>query len=724
MVKAQKIISWKVLTLSPILSIGLLGGNVKAAPGTPDPFGDYGAFGGQKAATVIRQGTTKLDQNQKEAGALAQQQAQLQKPDPAISQRLGQIDRENQQITDTGGYGLQHFPTDSYVLSAVADQAMRTDPRRAQALADQAVASAGNDKKRIVDAYNTRSLIAEKTGDFPAAAADAKRVLAVDPANNDALGRWFANKDRVKAGGAVPGGAAQARPVPAIAAPSPYRDPQVQLAGERALARQQAIGFYNKAKASNDLGDAAQAFGYAQAAIKADPSLPDGYMERAKALLGMKTGDRKDQLVQAISDLRAAMELWMKKGQTDRLAEASGLSAKAKNDSGDHAGALDDADKAASYDAGYAPAYWQRGVAREALKQKQLALADYNKSADLDPQVYGAPRDAAAARLMAPDGAGPSAPVARKARFDLIFFLAGLAAVLGVAAWMVFGKRSIVGVHPLEYTPTPRVIGGHIELRGELDRGGMGVVLKGFDTKLERHVAVKRLRPELQDRQRERDRIFEEAQTLAKFHHPNIVEVHEVITEGEDVFIVCPLLDGHTVHVEINGLYLKPRRVLEIAAAVAQAIDYAHDKGVIHRDLKPSNIMVTKDGRILVMDFGISRSNVDHSRVTRTENIVGTPAYMAPEQEMGAVCKQSDVWALGASVYEMLSGRLPFATSDLARKLEKRSGRFAVLSSLMPGLPPALDPVFEKALDGDPALRQKNCMEFFRDLEAVLRPLS
>lgn len=728
MVKAQKIMRCKALTLGAILSIGLLGGDVNAVP-TPDPFSDLSGLSGLKAAKVIRQDTATLDKNKQEADALAQQQAKLQKPDPAISQRLGQIDRENKQIADTGGYGLQHFPSDSYVLSAVADQAMRTDPKRAQALADQAVASAGDDKKRIVDAYNTRSLIAEKMGNFPAAAADAKRVLAVDPTNKDALGRWHANKDRAGAGGPPPAAKALAPVAAPVVAPNPNNDPRLLANAQNQVAMERL----RDAKRLLDMKDAAGALRVLQGLQTSNANLNGaGYATQAQAWSVL--GD----LSKAVLQISEAIKLFADKKD---LAAAYSQRASYQNDLKNSDAAIADANKALENDPKRASAYYERARAMEATNHPDQALADMAQAAALDSNFMS---DLDGMRQRHRKEAGESAVSSARTPsvwsrilnatggiFPLIVGTAG-SLLFVFAGYVLFSAKEGSPASRIKkrwFTPppasdeSPRVIGGHIELQGELDRGGMGVVLKGFDNKLQRPVAVKRLRPELQDRKRERDRILEEAQTLAKFHHPNIVEVHEVITEDEDIFIVCPLLDGHTVHAEINGQYLKPRRVLELAFAVAQAIDYAHDKGVIHRDLKPSNVMVTKDGRILVMDFGISRINVNHSRVTQTANIVGTPAYMAPEQEMGAVCKQSDVWALAASIYEMLSGCLPFGTSDLSRKLEKRPGRFLALSSLRSGLPPALDAVFEKALDGDPALRHRNCMEFFRDLAAVLRTL-
>jgi tetratricopeptide (TPR) repeat protein len=742
MVKAQKIIGRKALTFGAILSIGFFGGIAKAET-PPNTFGqDFGGedlvYARQRAVTNAKDNTAavvraeeikkELEQNPGNAAAARDLQQTNRGIDQRSQQTYGDADRFQ------GDREMQQLATN------VANTAK--DWPHVQAYADRWAALAKPDSPEWAKAVNTGGLAAHEAGDHKKATASALRVLEKFPKDKDALFLYHASKGRGTAVTAPTPNAAQGRPAPPTAVPSPYRDPQVQLAGERALGRQQAIGFYNRARSSNDLGDTARALEYAQAAIRADPSLPDSYMERAKALLGTKGGDRRDQLAQAINDLRSAMELWMKNGQTGRLAEANGLSAKAKNANGDHRGAQDDADKAVSYDAGYAPAYWERGAAREALKQKELALADYNKSAELLPQVYGGPRDEATARLMAPENAGP-VPVARPAESPLrktwTKFLTmaggGLTLVVLLALW-TRRRSSVVGAHtPAQDGPslTPMrgqddadglegrtVDGGKYRVVCMLGQGGMGTVYKAYDLGLKRDVAIKRMNDFLLPDHKARERFVAEGRTGAKLRHPNIVAVYSFFMEGERALIVFEHIEGNTLHDMLNespGRRLDFSLALKILAQLASAVDCAHGEGVIHRDLKPSNVMVYGGDKAKVMDFGISRV-VQHVQATKTDTIVGTPVYMAPEQQDGVVVRESDIYTLGIMAFEMLTGMLPFRGEG--QQLDKREGRFPAASALMPSLPAAVDVVFKKVLDPD-FKKRYTCAEDFRQaLEVAL----
>lgn len=763
MVKAQKFIGCKATTLGVILSIGFLGAIVKAE--TPDPFADSG---GEGVVSARQRAVTNAKDNTAAATRAEEVRKQLeQAPDNAAATReLQQINRGIDQRSQQTYGDADRFKDDRQMQQLATNVANTAkDWPHVQAYADRWTALAKPDSPEWAKAVNTGGLAAHEAGDFKKAEASALRVLEKFPKDKDAHFLYHASKGRGTAVAAPAPTPAQARPAPPTAAPSPYRDPQVRLAGERALGRQQAIGFYNRAKSSNDLGDTARALDYAQAAIRADPSLPDSYMERAKALLGMKSGERRDQLAQAINDLRSAMELWMKNGQTGRLAEANGLSAKAKNANGDYNGAQDDADKAVSYNAGYAPAYWERGVAREALKQKELALADYNKSAALLPEVYGAARDEATARLMAPENAGP-VPVARPAESALHKAWAGLLDRAGGgfklfvgtmgALFVLFGGYVLFfakenspmrnmsrfltpwnnkigtllddAAAPLESIDMPRTINSQFELRRIIGEGGMGKVYAGWDSKLGRPVAIKCLRAELQTSPRERERFVKEARTVALLQHPHIVQIFTIIEEGEQTYIVYEHIEGRTLHEELNetpGRRLGPRRALEFLRQIAGAVDHAHERNIIHRDLKPSNVMMMRVGGkdwLKVMDFGIARQVQDALAQTNTNTIVGTPIYMAPEQARGVVVKESDVFALGITLYELLTGTQPFrGPGEMNDKME---GRFVAASVLVPGLGTAIDAVIAKALAPLHENRYHSCTEFYTAAEAALRQVA
>ncbi len=253
-----------------------------------------------------------------------------------------------------------------------------------------------------------------------------------------------------------------------------------------------------------------------------------------------------------------------------------------------------------------------------------------------------------------------------------------------------------------------------------IGEGGMGAVYKGFDRTLKRPVAVKRLRSELQNNPRERERFLKEAEMVASLHHPHIVDIYTIIQDGEQTFLVFEFVLGKTVHDLLNespGRRLAPPRALELLKQTCEAVDHAHSRHVIHRDLKPSNIMIADGGWVKVMDFGIARQVKDSLLVT-TNTIVGTPTYMAPEQAMGQVVKESDVFALGCTLYEMLTGAVPYRGSgELQDKLD---GRFVAASGLVPDLGTPIDLVVRKALEPRPDARYRSAGAFYKAAAAAL----
>ncbi|UPT73036.1 MAG: serine/threonine protein kinase [Elusimicrobiota bacterium] len=246
----------------------------------------------------------------------------------------------------------------------------------------------------------------------------------------------------------------------------------------------------------------------------------------------------------------------------------------------------------------------------------------------------------------------------------------------------------------------------------------MGAVYKGWDKVLKRPVAIKKLRSELQANPRERERFLKEAELVASLHHPHIVDIYTIIKDA-DTYLVFEYVSGMTLHDVLNecpGRRMQPKRALEILRQIAEAVDHAHGRHVIHRDLKPSNVMLADGGWVKVMDFGIARQVMD-SLLTTTNTIVGTPVYMAPEQAMGAVVKESDVFALGITLYELLTGQLPFrGPAEMNDKLE---GRFTPVSAVVPDLG-ALDLVLKKALSPRAEDRYRRCGDLY---QAALRAL-
>lgn len=204
---------------------------------------------------------------------------------------------------------------------------------------------------------------------------------------------------------------------------------------------------------------------------------------------------------------------------------------------------------------------------------------------------------------------------------------------------------------------------GHYEITALLGSGGNGRVHAARDTMLGREVAIKSLRPELMNDTSFLDRFRAEASSLARLNHPNIATLYALQPEGSNLYMIMELVRGRTLEsvLQQRGGPLPVQECLAIVAQVADGLAYAHSMGVIHRDIKPSNLMITDDGRVKIMDFGIARV-AGSQRLTRDGSIIGTLAYIAPEQLRGSPGdERSDLYSLAIVVYEMLSGAPPFA---------------------------------------------------------------
>jgi eukaryotic-like serine/threonine-protein kinase len=262
---------------------------------------------------------------------------------------------------------------------------------------------------------------------------------------------------------------------------------------------------------------------------------------------------------------------------------------------------------------------------------------------------------------------------------------------------------------------------GHYRILERLGGGGMGVVYKGWDLRLERYAALKFLSPQRSGSDDFKLRFAREARTASRLEHPNICAVFESDeTEDGRLYIAMAFCEGESLKRTIERGPLPLPRAIAVAAQVAAGLGAAHDRGVVHRDVKPGNIMVAADGRVKIVDFGIARL-ADETRLTRTGDVLGTTAYISPEQFLATETDhRADLWALGVVLYEMVTGRLPWNGGDereMVNAIVKRAPR--PLSSLRPGVPQALERVVGRAMAKRPAERYQRADELRADLLAV-----
>ncbi|KAF0152864.1 MAG: serine/threonine protein kinase with PASTA sensor(s) [Ignavibacteria bacterium] len=259
-----------------------------------------------------------------------------------------------------------------------------------------------------------------------------------------------------------------------------------------------------------------------------------------------------------------------------------------------------------------------------------------------------------------------------------------------------------------------------------LGKGGMGIVYKAYDTRLDRYVAIKLLSSSVIDKDRFVERFKREAKNQAKLTHPNIVAVYGFIEYSNLLGIVMEYVEGESLEkvIDIQGRF-NLQDVVYILKHLLQGIGYAHQKGFIHRDIKPSNIILNKEGITKIMDFGISKSLFDNN-MTQTGSKIGTVYYMSPEQIRGHdVTNKSDIYSIGCAIYEMIVGQPPF---DFTSEYEVMDGHLKKtvpkISERVTGIPEKLEKILTKALQKDPNARYSNCEEMYNEVLAIDKQLS
>ena len=260
----------------------------------------------------------------------------------------------------------------------------------------------------------------------------------------------------------------------------------------------------------------------------------------------------------------------------------------------------------------------------------------------------------------------------------------------------------------------------HYRITEKLGEGGMGVVYKAEDTKLRRTVALKFLRADVIEDPEHRERFLREAQAAAALDHPNICTVYEIDEVNGQTFLSMAFLAGQTVKQKLKERPLKLAEALDIAGQTAQGLRAAHGKDIVHRDIKSANLMVSTEGHVRIMDFGLARL-ADRSQLTKTDARLGTPAYMSPEQVRGKDADQrSDIWSLGVVLHQMISGRLPFpGEAEAAVTYGILNEQPEPVTALRSGVPIELDRILDKALAKSPEERYQHVDEMLVDLRAI-----
>ena len=492
--------------------------------------------------------------------------------------------------------------------------------------------------------------------------------------------------------------------------------------------------YLKTAVAKNRLGDYENAVRYAGLAIEKDPANYEARLERANAnnFLG-----RYDD---AVRDAGYVIE------KDPSNMQAFNMRAWALNRKGQARDAETDASRAIGINPAYADAWFNRALAYEKQGNYKRMLEDYRQAATLNgaysrryqdavaqygPRVPGFSGSAAARRdaALAENGAQPAEGRGPLRRFLILMFFTLTGGGLVAAGLMHIMSSRREGAasgaratHPDVLSPSvfyEGVATGKYKIERKLGEGAMGVVYEATDQSLGRKVAIKKMSEEIKVNDREKQRFLDEARTVALLHHPGIVEIYTIFEEEENIYLVFEHVDGQTLDTVLTREARIPfERALQMFGETAGALAYAHAKNVVHRDLKLSNIMLSAEGNIKVMDFGLARRAQESLARASNSEVVGSPAYMAPEQELGVSSVESDIYALGVCLYEALSGVLPFQGPDFHH--QKTHKTYQQLSDMLPGMPKGVDALVNRCLAPLPEERFHSADDFRRALNEIV----
>lgn len=262
---------------------------------------------------------------------------------------------------------------------------------------------------------------------------------------------------------------------------------------------------------------------------------------------------------------------------------------------------------------------------------------------------------------------------------------------------------------------------GNYEIVGRLGRGGMATVYRAHQLNMQRDVAIKVMSVELTSNPQFVSRFEQEAHVIAHLEHPRILPVHDYGHEGDYFYIVMRLVEGETLYDRLQRGRLSLNEASRFTRQIAEALDYAHSRGIIHRDLKPNNVLIDEWDNTYLMDFGLAKLIASSQQLTASGAVLGTPAYMSPEQWRGGeVDARTDVYALGVMLYEMVLGQPPFDSETPYSLMYKHLNDLPTPPrEVLPGLPPAVETCLLKALEKDPAQRYQSAGELARSFRAA-----
>jgi tetratricopeptide (TPR) repeat protein len=663
----------------------------------------------------------------------------------------------------------QSNPNQTWAQNALGQNLMQQgQPAQALAAFNHSLQIAPND----VQALTGRSGAQLDLQNFTGASADAKSALQLDPNNKEALAVLHFSAGRID--GAAPSGPSGAAEKGAGAAAASSGAGAASGGGFGGMARSGAGAFGSSSSGGLTLGastggaNARLSGEQAQKAAQGALAMNDfggalAFINRGLApnpgdpgLLNMRSSifARQHDYAQAAADAKAGLASAPKDPALLRSLGFAQLRGK------DYQGASATANEMIELNPADPYAYAIRGHSYGSMGDRDAMMSDLSRAAELDPSFAPAAAKMASQAQLPSDkdmlflfpgeeGAAPAtAPAAGRARnFGALVgasALGGLLLALGLLSTVLaplkekltsaFTRVSRTGptidaaAENEEAEPAsadgfmPGLIRGQYEISRQIGMGGMGMVFAGTDRSLGRPVAIKKMREELRVNPQERARFVIEAKTVAALHHPNIVDIYAIAEDGADVFLIFEYVDGRTVHevVQRSGR-LAIADAARIVRGAADALAYAHSRGVVHRDMKPSNMMIDGSGSVKVMDFGIARMAKDAmTRYSMTNSVVGTPPYMAPEQEQGQVRRESDVYALAVCAYEMMTGKLPFIGIGAGMLMNKINMSYVAPSRAIAGLPETLDEVFAKAFQADPDKRWRTPKEFADALVSAL----